>query len=253
MCACACSARLGLAGRPPGRVLVRLIFSCGHFVLPLCSAHSGLGSPCLLWCFVFFFRLCAPVVSGIPCFPARGSLGLGVLFALPFFLSFLFFLLLSALLFFVFLLCVLFMAFFFVFFFRCSVCFFFPAALFVVLFLSLLCGAGSVCLFVAVVCAGLWCVVCFAWSCVACLCLAGFSSLAVRRVVALGLVGLFLLFSAVACCCALCCFVSFALFRAFPWWSVLFWSVWCSAVVRPAVWRGPVALFLCWLLLRYAV
>ena len=27
----------------------------------------------------------------------------------------------------------------------------------------------------------------------------------------------------------------FALFRASPWWSFLFWSVWCSAVVCPAV------------------
>ena len=37
----------------------------------------------------------------------------------------------------------------------------------------------------------------------------------------------------------------FALFRAFPWWSFLFSSVWCSAVVCLAVWCGPVALRSC--------
>ena len=51
----------------------------------------GLGRP--VCCAVFFFCLCAPVVSGVPSFPGRGALGLGVLFAPPpfFFLSFLFF------------------------------------------------------------------------------------------------------------------------------------------------------------------
>ena len=133
----------------------------------------------------------------------------------------------------------------------------FFSALFVVLFylcyfFCWLCSALSVCAFVAVGCAGvwcccrcgLWCVVCFAWCCVACLCLAGFSCLAVRSRAALGPVGLFLLCSAVACCCVLCCFF-FVLLRAFPWWSFLFWSVWCSAVVCLAFWRGPVALRSC--------
>ena len=125
--------------------------------------------------------------------------------------------------------------------------------LFPAFFFSRLCGAVSVCVLVAVGCAGvwccwrcsLWCVVCFAWCCVACLCFAGFSCFAVRRSVALGLVGLFLLCSSVACCCVLCWCFFFALFRAFPWWSLLFWSVWCSVVVCLAVWRGPVALRSC--------
>ena len=43
--ACACSSGPGRAGRPPGRVLVRLTFSFGRFVLLLCLAPSGLGLP----------------------------------------------------------------------------------------------------------------------------------------------------------------------------------------------------------------
>ena len=68
-----------------------------------------------------------------------------------------------------------------------------------------------------------------------------------------------LLAGAVLCLVLLCCFCCvllsraavfsagffFALFLAFPWCSVLFWSVWCSAVVRLAVRRGPVALRSC--------
>ena len=42
---CACSAWPGRAGRPPGRVLVRLTFSFGRFVFLLCLAPSGLGLP----------------------------------------------------------------------------------------------------------------------------------------------------------------------------------------------------------------
>ena len=64
---CVCSSFLvGRAGRPPGRVVVRLTFSFGRFVFPLCWAPSGLGLP-LFWsflcphlppfAFVFFFRL----------------------------------------------------------------------------------------------------------------------------------------------------------------------------------------------------
>ena len=133
--------------------------------------------------------------------------------------------------------------------------FFFPLPCLLLFFLSPSCGAGSACVSVAVGCAGvcscwrcgLWCVVCFAWCCVACLCLSGFSRLAVWRGVAPGLVGLLLLCSAVACCCVLCWvfLFFFALFLSFPWWAVLFWSVWCSAVVRLAVWPGPVALRSC--------
>ena len=43
--ACACSSWPGRAGRPPGRVLVRLTFSLGRFVFLLCLAPSGLGLP----------------------------------------------------------------------------------------------------------------------------------------------------------------------------------------------------------------
>ena len=43
--ACACSSWSGRAGRPPGRVLVRLTFSFGRFVFLLCLAPSGLGLP----------------------------------------------------------------------------------------------------------------------------------------------------------------------------------------------------------------
>ena len=45
VCSCACFAWPGRAGRPPGRVLVRLTFSFGLFVFLLCLAPSGLGLP----------------------------------------------------------------------------------------------------------------------------------------------------------------------------------------------------------------
>ena len=52
-CACACArpSWRGRAGRPPGRVLVRLTFSFGRFVFLLCLPPSGLGLP-LSWSFV---------------------------------------------------------------------------------------------------------------------------------------------------------------------------------------------------------
>ena len=89
---CACPSWLGRAGRPPGRVLVRLTFSCGRLVLLLCSAPTGLGFPAL-WVFFFIVFLLfflflspfvppapdAPAVSGLLCFPAAGALGLGAL------------------------------------------------------------------------------------------------------------------------------------------------------------------------------
>ena len=49
---CACSSWLAGAGRPLGRVLVRLTFSCGRVVLLLCSAPTRLGLPAL-WVFLF--------------------------------------------------------------------------------------------------------------------------------------------------------------------------------------------------------
>ena len=45
VCSCACFAWPGRAGRPPGRVLVRLTYSFGRFVFLLCLAPSGLGLP----------------------------------------------------------------------------------------------------------------------------------------------------------------------------------------------------------------
>ena len=81
------------AGRPPGRVLVRLTFSSGRFVFLLCSAPSGLGL-LLLWflgCLpppLFFSSCCCvfcapPTVSFFLWFPATGALGLGALFFFP--------------------------------------------------------------------------------------------------------------------------------------------------------------------------
>ena len=45
VCSCACFAWPGRAGRPPGRVLVRVTFSFGRFVFLLCLAPSGPGLP----------------------------------------------------------------------------------------------------------------------------------------------------------------------------------------------------------------
>ena len=57
-CACACPAWPGRAGRPPGRVLVRLTFPLAFLAsLSACSAPSGLGLPCL-WLFLGFFASC---------------------------------------------------------------------------------------------------------------------------------------------------------------------------------------------------
>ena len=93
VCACACPAWPGRAGRPPGRVLVRLTFSLAVLgSLFACSAPSGLRLPCL-WLLLFFFSFllpppcCALVVSCFACFPTLGALGLGVLSPPPFFLA----------------------------------------------------------------------------------------------------------------------------------------------------------------------
>ena len=56
---CACFAWPGRAGRPPGRVLVRLTFSFGRFVFLLCLAPSGLGCPPLLRC------CCRSLLAGV--------------------------------------------------------------------------------------------------------------------------------------------------------------------------------------------
>ena len=64
---------------------MRLTFSCGR---PLCAfgLFGPLRAGVVLFVVVFgfffwpfFFPSCAPVVSVVPCFPARGALGLGVL------------------------------------------------------------------------------------------------------------------------------------------------------------------------------
>ena len=98
-CACAYPAWPGQAGRPPGRVLVRLTYPLAFLAsLFACSAPSGRGLPCLwllLGSFFFFFFCCfspspprcAPAVSCFACFPAPGALGLGVLSPHPFFFS----------------------------------------------------------------------------------------------------------------------------------------------------------------------
>ena len=68
-CACACFAWPGRAGRPPGRVLVRLTFSFGRFVFLLCLAPSGLGLPpslSLLLPFLVALALCFGCFSRPP-------------------------------------------------------------------------------------------------------------------------------------------------------------------------------------------
>ena len=71
MCACAQRSWPGRAGRPPGRVLVRLTFSFGRFVFLLCWAPLGLALP-LVCCFTR-----TPSVSRLLWFPAPGAPGLG--------------------------------------------------------------------------------------------------------------------------------------------------------------------------------
>ena len=95
VCACACPAWPGRAGRPPGRVLVHLNFPLAVLGSPFaCSAPSGLGLTCLRLLLGFFVSfpllppVALPVVSCFACFPAPGSLGLGVLSPPPFFFSF---------------------------------------------------------------------------------------------------------------------------------------------------------------------
>ena len=72
VCACACPAWPGRAGRPPGCVLVRLTFSLAVLgALFACSAPSGLGLPrlCLLLG-SFFFPLLFPPLVAPPLCPA---------------------------------------------------------------------------------------------------------------------------------------------------------------------------------------
>ena len=63
--------RVGRAGLPGAFWCASPFSVAGLGALLVCSAPTKLGLPFLL--------LCAPVVSGFPCFPARGALGLGAL------------------------------------------------------------------------------------------------------------------------------------------------------------------------------
>ena len=67
--------RVGRAGLPGAFWCASPFPVAGLGALLVCSAPSGLGLPFLL--------SCAPVVSGVPCFPALGALGLGVLLPCP--------------------------------------------------------------------------------------------------------------------------------------------------------------------------
>ena len=93
VCVCVCVLSWpGRVGRRPGRVSVRLTLSCGRSCCSLCL-HGPLraGAALLVLFLGFSLLLCAPLVSGVPCFPAQGALGLGVLWSFPalsFFFSF---------------------------------------------------------------------------------------------------------------------------------------------------------------------
>ena len=70
---------LGRAGRPPGRILVSFTFSCGRSWCPLCLLGHLRAGVDLFVVFPALIPVCAPLVSGVSCFPALGALGLGVL------------------------------------------------------------------------------------------------------------------------------------------------------------------------------
>ena len=241
-----CVCVLCLAGS--GRLASRARSGTPHlFLWPLRS--SSLFGPLRAWVALFavvFFFVCAP-----PLCPAFRVFGPGVPWALascsppPFIFSFFLFLPPPAFLFFAPPSC----------FVRGIFLFFFSAALFVVVcfsrcpfccffFLPVVRWGVGLCVCVCGVC---WCVVLLALRsvvrCVLCLVLCGV--LVPGWVLAPGCPAqccawLCWAVFVVPCCRVLLCsplVVFFALFRAFPWWSVLFWSVWCSAVVCLAVWR----------------
>ena len=86
MCACVCPSGLGRAGWPPGRVFVRLTFSCGRasvrslFVRP----PPGLGCPFCGCCWMFqFFFLFSPRCLRCSLFSSPGCLGPWRLMVLP--------------------------------------------------------------------------------------------------------------------------------------------------------------------------
>ena len=93
-CVCACSSWPGRAGRPPGRVLVRLTFTLAVLgALFACSAPSGQGCPVCGCCWVFFFSpspspsLLRPRCVLLCVFSGPGCLGPWRLVAPPLFFS----------------------------------------------------------------------------------------------------------------------------------------------------------------------
>ena len=219
-------APFAVSGRPASRAP----FGAPHLFLWPVSVCSLFARPLLGWvcpicgccCFFFFpFLLCAPVVSGIPCFPARSALGRGVVFCPvvgsrvvfpppppP----------------------------------RALCAFSFGCVLVVLPLPPARCGALCYALSCIVWCGAAVCgVLCVFTGAVWCACV--------------GLGSCALLSGAVLCLVLLCCFccvlqscatvfsacLFLALFLAFLWCSGLFLSVCCSARMRPAVRRGPVA------------
>ena len=84
MCACACfPGRVWRAGLPGACWWTSPFLVAVPAALLVCWAPSGLRLPRLPCLLVFLPLMCAPLVSSIPCFPARGALGLGVLLSSP--------------------------------------------------------------------------------------------------------------------------------------------------------------------------
>ena len=91
VCACARPSWPGRAGRPPGRVLVRLTFPLAALSFCFARPPPGRGCPFVVLLFASFlspfflslFPLRAPVVSCVLCFPAPGAFGLGSVCSLP--------------------------------------------------------------------------------------------------------------------------------------------------------------------------
>ena len=140
----------GRAGRPPGRVLVRLTFSCDRCCCSLCLIGPVRAGDAQLMVVLarFLFLLCTSLVSGVPCFLAVGALGLGVLVPPPLFFSF--FLSAPPACFFSFFSCLFFFSLFQGFFFLLFSSFVFSSGPW--------CAGGAVLGWCVVGCGGCWCV-----------------------------------------------------------------------------------------------